>query len=261
MTTVVSGPPSPDPNLLLMARMGNNGFGNDPAEVFLKQLGSHPQSNVGRATWDHFHGDGLSQVRSAFLVRFDVNADDESPTCMGSAGTGLPLLLDSPDPFTAIERVELTATVRQTTAQREVSWEWAWVEFRYEGGYAEELLLDALPRALTPQKFRQSTSSSPGPSSLNDIEQYASLSANAIVGFSVVGLIRFTANEPPAGPETVGVDDLKVTVAVFTNANQEEEGAAPPDAISAVLEPPPRPKLKHKPKPKLKPRFNYRRGQ
>jgi hypothetical protein len=245
MSTVVSGPPSPNPNLLLKARMGNNGFGVDPAEVFLIQNGQSPQERVGRATWDHFHGDGLGQVRSAFQVRFNVDADAESPFCVGAVGTGPAMILDSPEAFTAIESVELTATVRQTTAQREVSWEWAYVEFRYEGGAVEELLLDALPRAITPQKFRQSTSSPPGPSSLNDIEQYAELSANSVVGFTVVGMIRFTANEPPAPPETVGVDDLKVTVGVFTNASDESAI----DPIAAAL--------RSKKRLRIKPRFHH----
>jgi hypothetical protein len=129
------------------------------------------------------------------------------------------LLAVDAEPFTLIEMVRLAASVPNTDRQREVSWESATVHFRYQDGYEEKLLLDALPRAFAPQTFRlphgqviEELANQPL------IEQSSELNGTNLVGFTVVGLVRFSANEPPGPKGLLGSDDLKLTVAVFTNA-------------------------------------------
>jgi hypothetical protein len=215
---VVTGPTSTQSNLLLTARAGNNGQGGN-AEVSLKALGGSTVS--ASATWDPiFGGSSMSRFNSFFQLRLDVDA--AGGVCHGSAGT-LPWLEVNAEPFTLIERVQLSASVRKTGAQREASWESGYVQFRYQGGYTEELILDALPRALTPQKFRISAQEPAEESLLPLIEQYAEMTGENVVGFTVVGLIKFTANEAPATKEVLGADDLSVSVAVFTNAEAQAQ--------------------------------------
>jgi hypothetical protein len=233
LATIVSGPPSQGADLLLTARVGNNGLG-EPAEVLL--VVNREQPLVGGATWDPIHTTGLARFQSYFQVRLVVDADPGN--CFGAAGT-TPYLQAEAEPFTAIEYVQLSASVRKTTSQREASWESAYVQFRYEGGYSEELLLDALPRAVTPQKFRQAATDTPQPTALPVIEQYAELSASGLIGFTVVGVVRFTANEPPAPPELVGADDLQVAVAVFTNASESSPESAPSSSFAGRTRPHP----------------------
>jgi hypothetical protein len=92
------------------------------------------------------------------------------------------------------------------------------VQLRYQGGYTEDLLLDALPRAFAPQRFRTAATEAAYDLDASEIQQFAELAPENLTGFTVVGLIKFAANEPPAEPEVVGPDDCKVSVSVFTDA-------------------------------------------
>jgi hypothetical protein len=211
---VVSGPASDGPNLQLMAHVGNNGASGDN-EVFLKSLGGLPFTAPARATWDPRYSPPLGQFHSMFQVRLEVRA--ATSVCRASAGT-MDWLEAPVELFSRIETVQLSASVVRTTKQRHASWESAYVHLEYESGYTEDLLLDALPRAFSPQMFRQAAGEPAVDFVPTRIEQFAELAPENLVGFTVVGLIKFTANMPPAAPETVGVDDCQVCVSIFTDA-------------------------------------------
>ena len=225
---VITGTSADQPNLRLTARVGNNGSGGDDEIVLESFNGTLPaDTEVATSTWDPLYGtEPLTEFISYFQLRLVVDA--QTLTCRASVGT-MPFVQVGAEPFTAIEMVRLGASVPNTTSQREVSWESATVLFRYQDGFEEKLVLDALPRAVSPQMFRLPLGQVIDAATLPRIEHSAELNGNNLVGFTVVGLIKFSANEPPAPKGLLGSEDLKVTVAVFTNAAAQ----APPQPVFA----------------------------
>ena len=217
-----TGVPSVDGPCMLLVRAGNNGFTKpdvtDPSELSLTLPAVAAVKK--RVTWDPLHGvPSRNPLDSVFQVRFLMNQQ----RVLASAGTTPYIEAAAPD-YDVIEKIVLSAAVQndgpEPTVHREVAWESAEVVFYYDSTPEREdarefYYLTALPRALSPQKLRTTIAGTPAAQEGPRLEQYVELSAPGLIGFQLVGVVSFRANDPSFASAPLGADDLRLKVGVF----------------------------------------------
>lgn len=233
--TLYTGPSTTDnPNYQFQARAGLNGALRQPPDSSAWELsltvptlaGGAPFT--GRLTWDALHGvPGARPFHSIFQVRFVMS----QARVLASAGT-TPYLEAGQQEYVSIDRIRLAAAVLNAgpapVAHREVCWESAEIVFQYDADVRtnesrEFYYLTALPRAASPQRLKLGTQANL--QQADHFEQYLELTvppppttstAKKIVGFELVGLVSFRANDPAFVQMALGADDLQLKVAVWT---------------------------------------------
>ena len=223
--TLFTGPSTlAAPDYLFLARAGCNGCDSANPSIAWEQSLTTPGPNVTqtRSTWDPLHGSpGERPFHSIFQVRFVMNAD----RIRASAGTS-PYLAGNQPQFNSIQTIRIAAAVRNEgappVAHREVCWESAEITFYYNAEVRanetrEFYYLTALPRAASPQRLKTGNVATLDLQAGNYLEQYLELTAAEpnIVGFELVGLVAFRANDPAFPQVTLDPDDLQLKVAVW----------------------------------------------